>query len=60
MAEKRMHYYNKRWVRLKRFFLTEIWAVPLLFGAVLLGMLIQVIFGDRLLKPGNPGDPENE
>lgn len=54
MSKKKMYYYNKRFIKLKRFLFTEIWAVPLLFIAVNLGMLIQAIFGDRLLKPGNP------
>ncbi len=54
MAEKKMYYYNKKNIKLKRFLLTEIWAVPLLFVAVNLGRLISFLFDGRLLKPGLP------
>ena len=47
---KRMYYYDKRMIRLKRFFLTEIWAVPLLFSAVNLGRVISYFCERRSLK----------
>lgn len=50
--EKKMYYYNKRFIRLKRFFLTEIWAIPLLFIAVNIGRLISFIFEKWSLKEG--------
>lgn len=49
-----MYYYDKKNIKLKRFLLTEIWAVPLLFTAVNLGRLISFLFERRLLKPGLP------
>jgi len=45
-----MYYYNKKWIRLKRFLFTEIWAVPLLFTAVLLGRLISRFTEKKSLK----------
>jgi hypothetical protein len=48
---KRMYYYNPRFIRLKRFLFTEIWAVPLLFTAVNLGRLISFLTEKRSLKP---------
>jgi hypothetical protein len=47
---ERMYYYNKKAIRLKRFFLTEIWAVPLLFIAVNLGRVISYFCDRRSLK----------
>jgi hypothetical protein len=48
---KRMYYYNPRWIRLKRFLFTEIWAVPLLFTAVNFGRLLSRLTEKRNLKP---------
>jgi hypothetical protein len=56
MAEKKMYYYNKKNIGMKRFLFTSIWAVPLLFIAVNLGRLISFLFERRLLKPGLPGE----
>lgn len=54
MAGKKMYYYNKKNIKLKRFLFTEIWAVPLLFTAVNLGRLISFLFEGRLLKSELP------
>jgi hypothetical protein len=54
MPGKKMYYYNKKNIKLKRFIFTEIWAVPLLFVAVNLGRLISFFFEGRLMKPGLP------
>lgn len=45
-----MYYYNKKWIRLKRFLFTEIWAVPLLFIAVNLGRALSRLTEKSSLK----------
>ncbi|MFC1856926.1 hypothetical protein ACFL9U_02735 [Thermodesulfobacteriota bacterium] len=45
-----MYYHNKRFIKLKRFFFTSIWVVPLLFIAVNGGRVISFLFEKSSLK----------